>query len=93
MLSVVWLAVAALGCAGLVGITHLVSERARLQNAADVIALAFVSRDSSVAERLASTIGVKIHGVTWNETEVTVEVTGSLGWATATAAGGQRTRP
>jgi predicted dehydrogenase len=87
VLSVVWIAVAALGCMSIVGMTHRVSARARLQNAADVVALAVVSRDELAARRLAERIGVTIRSVTWMGDQVTVEVAAPDGWATATAAG------
>lgn len=85
--AAMWLVAAVLGCTALVGMTRVISERGRLQNAADVVALALVTGDESTARLLATQIGVGIRIVTRNGDEVTVTVTGSHGWATATASG------
>lgn len=85
VLSILWLGLAAFGCSALLGMTHLVSERAQLQNAADVVALAMVTAGEARATVLAGKVDVTIDHVDWNGGEVTVVVSHPGGWATATA--------
>lgn len=80
-----WFALAVIGCAAIVWVTRVVGERAHLQNAADVVALALVTNGESDADVLADSIGVVIDRVTWRGMEATVVVSGPDGWATSTA--------
>lgn len=85
VLSVVWFAIAALGCTVMVQATTVVQQRADLQMHADAVALAYVSRDINAARTMATHVGVRIASTTTAHNIVTVTVRGAKGTAMASA--------
>lgn len=83
ILSLWWWAITAVGVVCILGATSRYSDIATAQNNADSVALAYVSRDSATAQKLADALHVTIEQVTTNGPIVTVIIrSGSL---TATA--------
>lgn len=83
ILSLWWWAITAVGVVCILGVTSRYSDIATAQNNADAVALAYVSRDLSAAQKLADALHVTIAQVTTDGPVVTVTIrSGSL---TATA--------
>ena len=83
ILSLWWWAITAVGVVCILGVTSRYSDIATAQNNADAIALAYVSRDSAAAQKLADALHVTIEQATTKGPVVTVTIrSGSL---TATA--------
>ena len=83
ILSLWWWAITAVGVVCILGVTSRYSDIAIAQNNADAIALAYVSRDSAAAQKLADALHVTIEQATTKGPVVTVTIrSGSL---TATA--------
>ena len=83
ILSLWWWAITAVGVVCILGVTSRYSDIATAQNHADAIALAYVSRDSAAAQKLADALHVTIEQATTKGPVVTVTIrSGSL---TATA--------
>ena len=83
ILSLWWWAITAVGVVSILGVTSRYNDIARAQHNADAIALAYVSRDSAAAQKLADALHVTFEQVTTTGQVVTVIIrSGSL---TATA--------
>ena len=88
VLSLWWWAITAVGVLCIISITSRYGDIARAQNNADAVALAYVSRDLSSAQKLADALRVTIEQVTTNGPVVTVTIrSGSLA-ATSSAESG-----
>jgi membrane-bound lytic murein transglycosylase B len=83
ILSLWWWAITAVGVVCILGVTSRYGDIATAQNNADAIALAYASRDSAAAQKLADALHVTIEQATTKGPVVTVTIrSGSL---TATA--------
>ena len=83
ILSLWWWAITAVGVVCILGVASRYGDIATAQNKADAVALAYVSRDSAAAQKLADALHVTIEQVTTIGPVVTVIIlSGSL---TATA--------
>ena len=83
ILSLWWWAITAVGVVCVLGVSSRYGDIARAQNNADAIVLAYVSRDSDAAQKLADALRVTITQITTTGSVVTVVIrSGSL---TATA--------
>ena len=83
ILSLWWWAITAVGVVCILGVTSRYSDIVIAQNNADAIALAYASRDSAAAQKLADALHVTIEQATTKGPVVTVTIrSGSL---TATA--------
>ena len=83
ILSLWWWAITAVGVVCILGVTSRYGDIATAQNNADAISLAYVSRDSAAAQKLADALHVTIEQATTKGPVVTVTIrSGSL---TATA--------
>ena len=83
ILSLWWWVITAVGVVCILGVTSRYGDIATAQNNADAVALAYVSRDPTAAQKLADALHVTIEQVTTNGPVVTVTIrSGSL---TATA--------
>ena len=83
ILSLWWWAITAVGVVCILAVTSRYGDSATAQNNADAVALAYVSRDLTSAQKLANALRVTIEQVTTDGPIVTVIIrSGSL---TATA--------
>ena len=83
ILSLWWWAITAVGVVFILGVTSRYGDIATAQNNADAIALAYVSRDSAAAQKLADALHVTIVATRTDGPIITVTIrSGSL---TATA--------
>ncbi len=85
VLSVLWLAVAALASFAITHATSVLLQRANLQASADAVALACASRDAQAARIMAEFQHVDISSIEEVDNSVIVTVTTSAGSATAQA--------
>ena len=78
-MSLWWWAITAVGVVCILGVTSRYNDIATAQNNADAIVLAYVSRDSAVAQELADALHVTIEQITTTGQVVTVIIrSGSL---------------
>jgi hypothetical protein len=83
ILSLWWWAITAVGVVCILGVTSRYGDISTAQNNADAVALAYVSRDLTAAQKLADALHVTITQATTDGPVVTVTIrSGSL---TATA--------
>ena len=83
ILSLWWWAITAVGVVCILGVTSRYSDIATAQNSADAVALAYVSRDLTAAQKLADALHVTIVATRTDGPIITVTIrSGSL---TATA--------
>lgn len=85
ILSLWWWAITAVGVVCILGVTSRYSDIATAQNNADAVALAYVSRDLSSAQKLADALHVTIAQVTTDGPVVTVTIRSDSLTATAQA--------
>ena len=85
ILSLWWWAITAVGVVCILGVTSRYGDIATAQNNADAIALAYASRDSAAAQKLADALHVTIEQVTTDGTIVTVIIRSESLTATAQA--------
>lgn len=85
ILSLWWWAITAIGVVCILGVTSRYGDIAHAQNNADAVALAFVSRDLALAQKLADALHVTIESVTTNGPVVTITIRSGSLLATAQA--------
>ena len=79
ILSLWWWAITAVGVVCILGVTSRYGDIATAQNSADAVALAYVSRDLTAAQKLADALHVTIEQATTDGPVVTVRIrSGSL---------------
>jgi len=88
ILSLWWWAITAVGVVCILAVTSRYGDIATAQNNADAVALAYVSRDLTSAQKLANALRVTIEQVTTDGPVVTVTIRSGALTATASAKSG-----
>jgi len=88
ILSLWWWAITAVGVVCILGVTSRYGDIATAQNSADAVALAYVSRDPTSAQKLADALHVTIEQVTTDGPIITVIIRSGLLTATSSATSG-----